>query len=362
MIILLSVTGKQRACGWQVPAERLYPTLSVPSLRENATRPCASCFISSNRIGDAVLSTGLLAHLAGRYPQARFTVAAGPVSAPLFGGLPGLEKILLMRKRKHSLHWFDLWRRTAATRWDMVVDLRRSAISYLLWAGSRHIQPKAGGPLHRVELLARTLGLESDPPAPTLWINKPQLALAEKLVPVGGPVLAIGPTANWQGKIWPAEKFAELADHLTGVNGVLENARVAVFGAPDERLQANPVLRAIPKARRIDLVGKVDLLTAAACMKKAALYIGNDSGLMHMAAAVGVPTLGLFGPSRPEHYAPWGPHCAHVRTPEAYEELVGGPGYDHRNTGTLMGSLEVETVAQAATALLGPQDREAHHA
>ena len=319
-------------------------------------------FISSNRIGDAVLSTGLLAHLSARYPQARFTVAAGPVSAPLFGGLPGLDRIILMRKRKYSLHWFDLWRRTAMTRWDMVVDLRRSAISYLLWAGTRHIQPKDNGPLHRVELLGRTLGLEKSPPAPTLWINKAQLELADKLVPEGGPVLAVGPTANWPGKVWPAEKFAELIGALTGAQGPLSGARVAVFGAPDERLQANPVLRAIPKDRRIDLVGKVDLLTAAACMEKAALYVGNDSGLMHMAAAMRIPTLGLFGPSRPEHYAPWGPKCAHIRTPEAYEDLVGGPGYDHRNTDTLMGSLEVASVAKAATALLARPDLEARHA
>ena len=87
-------------------------------------------------------------------------------------------------------------------------------------------------------------------------------------------------------------------------------------------------------------------------MKKAAIYIGNDSGLMHMAAAIGTPTLGLFGPSRTEHYAPWGDHTAFIRTPEAYEELVGGPGYNHRTTGSLMGGLEVENVARAAKRLL----------
>ncbi|RED52255.1 glycosyltransferase family 9 protein [Aestuariispira insulae] len=316
-------------------------------------------FISSNRIGDAVLSTGLLSHLQGRHPDARFTIACGPVSAPLFGGLPGLEKIIIMRKRRYSRHWFDLWRQTVMTRWDLVVDLRRSAISYLLPAGRRAIQPKDHGPLHRVELLASTLGLKETPPAPVLWFNRPHLELAEKLMPADKPVLAVGPTANWAGKIWPAEKFADLITRLTGDDGPLSGAHVAVFGAPNERLQANPVLRAIPKDRRIDLVGKIDLLTAAACMEKAALYVGNDSGLMHMAAAVGVPTLGLFGPSRTEHYAPWGPHCAFVRTPEAYEELVGGPGYDHRNAETMMTSLSVETVADAAIALMNAPEGKA---
>lgn len=309
-------------------------------------------FISSNRIGDAVLSTGLLAYLAEQYPEARFTVACGPVAAPLFGGLPGLEKLILMPKKKYSGHWFDLWRKTIAHRWDLVVDLRRSALSYLLWAGKRAIQPKIEGNMHRVILLAHTLGMEDNPPAPKLWINAPQKELADKLIPEGPPVLAIGPTANWAGKIWPAERFAQLVTELTASDGPLPNARVAVFGAPNERPQANPVLRAIPRDRRIDLVGKVDLLTAAACMKKAAIYIGNDSGLMHMAAAIGTPTLGLFGPSRTEHYAPWGDHTAFIRTPEAYEELVGGPGYNHRTTGSLMGGLDVENVARAAKKLL----------
>ena len=73
---------------------------------------------------------------------------------------------------------------------------------------------------------------------------------------------------------------------------------------------------------------------------------------MHLAAAAGAPTLGLFGPSRDEVYAPWGGAAAAVRTPESYDALVGRPGYDRRTTGSLMGSLAVETVVDAAAALL----------
>ena len=81
------------------------------------------------------------------------------------------------------------------------------------------------------------------------------------------------------------------------------------------------------------------------------MFIGNDSGLMHMAAASGVPTLGLFGPSRVEHYAPWGPNTAWVRTVESYDELIGAPGYDHRTTGTLMDGLSIDAAEQAAIEL-----------
>ena len=86
-------------------------------------------------------------------------------------------------------------------------------------------------------------------------------------------------------------------------------------------------------------------------MRRCALYVGNDSGLMHMAAASGIPTLGLFGPSKPERYAPWGSKTAHVRTARSYDELVGGRGYDRRTTGTLMESLSVDAVEAAARKL-----------
>src|SRR6185312_11928616 len=132
------------------------------------------------------------------------------------------------------------------------------------------------------------------------------------LAPPGGPILAVGPAANWRGKEWRAERFAELARRLTAPGGILPGARVAVLAAAHERAQAAPLLAALPPARTIDLVGRVDLLDAAALLRRAALFIGNDTGIMHIAAAMGTPTLGLFGPSLPEHYAPWGPHTAVV--------------------------------------------------
>src|SRR5581483_2542267 len=157
---------------------------------------------------------------------------------------------------------------------------------------------------------------------------------------------------NWRGKTWRAERFAALVQRLTAAEGLLPGARVAVLAAAHERAQAAPALAAVPAARRIDLVGATDLLTAAAVLKRAALFIGNDTGLMHMAAAVGVPTLGLFGPSPAARFAPWGDRTAIVRTPLSPEELTSAPGYDYRTTDTLMDGLEVDAVAAAAQALL----------
>lgn len=307
-------------------------------------------FVTATRIGDAVLSTGLLAHLIERHPGVAVTIAAGPAAAPLFGSVPGLERLLTVTKRRFSLHWLALYRAVAGQRWDMVVDLRGSALAYLVRAKARHVMAKGDAGEHRVVQLGRLFALDP-PPAPRLWTAPRHEQAAAVLVPAGGPVLAIGPAANWRGKQWRAERFAELAQRLTGSGGLLAGARVAVLAAEHERAQAEPLLAALPPTRRIDLVGRTDLLAAAAVLRRCTLFIGNDTGVMHIAAAMGTPTLGLFGPSLPQHYAPWGPRAAVVQTAIPYAALVGTPGYDHRTTDTLMDSLSVEAVEAAVRRL-----------
>src|SRR5205085_2833866 len=183
------------------------------------------------------------------------------------------------------------------------------------------------------------------PPNPHLWIASQHQTAANALISSGAPVLAIGPAANWPAKQWRAERFAELAARLTAAGGPLPGSRVAVLAAPHEYEQAEPVLAAFPAGRRIDLVGRVDLLTAAAVLRRSAMFIGNDTGLMHIAAACGTPTLGLFGPS-PRQYAPWGRCTAIVATAQRRETMFG-PQFDHRTTDTLMDSLSVD-MAEAA--------------
>jgi lipopolysaccharide heptosyltransferase III len=303
-------------------------------------------FVTATRIGDAVLSTGLLSHLIQRYPGARLTIAAGPVAAPLFAAVPGLERLLPVHKRRGGLHWLALYARVAARRWDLVVDLRGSALAWLVRAGERRVTAKGDPGEHRVRQLGRLFDLDP-PPSPVLWTAPDHERAAEALLPPGPPILAVGPAANWRGKQWRAERFAELAARLTGAAGVLPGARVAVMAAAHERAQAAPLLAAMPSARVIDLVGRTDLLTAAAALRRCALFIGNDTGLMHIAAAAGTPTLGLFGPSPVEHYAPWG-RCTAVARTSLPREGMFGPGFDHRTTDTLMDSLSLEAAETAA--------------
>jgi len=306
-------------------------------------------FVTATRIGDAVLSTGLLSHLIDRYPGARLTIAAGPPAAPLFTGVPGVERVIVVEKQAASLHWVKLYAAVAGRRWDLVVDLRGSALAWLLWAAERKVAAKGDEDTHRVRQLGALFGLDP-PPSPTLWLGPEARAAAARLVPPGTPFVAIGPAANWRGKQWRGEYFAELARSLIGPAGAFEGMRVAVLAAAHERPQAEPLLDALPPERIVDLVGKIDVLTGAAVVKSAAMFIGNDTGLMHVAAAVGTPTLGLFGPSPAGRYAPWGRCTAIVQTTRTPAELMG-PGFDHRTTDTLMDSLSVERVEAAVRAL-----------
>jgi lipopolysaccharide export system permease protein len=305
-------------------------------------------FVTATRIGDAVLSTGVLSHLLDRYPGARLTVAAGRDAAPVFADVPGLERVITIEKQRWRMHWLGLYGAVASRRWNVVVDLRASALAYLLWTKHRYIAQKRRIGEHRVKQMARILDLDP-PPSPRLWISPERESEAARFLPQSGPVLAIGPAANWRGKEWRGERFAELAQRLTALGGLFPGARVAVLAAAHERPQALPLIEALGP-RAIDLVGKIHLLTVAAVIKRCALFVGNDTGLMHLAAATGTPTLGLFGPSPIDQYAPWGPHTAVVSTAIPHKDLIP-PDFDRLTTDTLMDSLTVDMAEDAARQL-----------
>ena len=302
-------------------------------------------FITSTRIGDAILSTGLLKHLIAQHPNAKITIACGGAAATLFREVPGLEKIIVLDKMVLSFHWLRLWVMCIGKIWGTVVDLRNSPMYYVLPSMQRWRMGRTGAKLHRVKQLASIMGLTE--PGPKLWISNHQESLGRTIIGKGPPVIAIGPTANWRAKTWRAGNFAELMERLTGPNGIIPGGRVAIFGREDERPGTLSLIEAIPENRRIDLVGQLDLLEVFACLRFCDFYIGNDSGLMHLAAVSGIPTLGLFGPSLKELYAPWGNFCDVVSTSIPYEEIFS-KNFDHRVSDTLMDSLSVTAVEQAA--------------
>jgi ADP-heptose:LPS heptosyltransferase len=307
-------------------------------------------FIGPTRIGDAVLSSGVLGWMLTRWPGARLTVAAGPAAAPFYAEVPRLDDVIVLDKRRGG-HWRRLWWKTVGRYWTAIADTRRSAVTWLVPAGRRYMMGYQRAGMHKVMQASAMVGA-SAPLAPQVWLAARHRAAAKELIPGGDPVLALAPTANWGGKQWPAERFVALAERLCARGGPLMDARIAVFAGPGERPAAEPVLAAIPPARRIDLAGRLDLLTAAACLARVDLFVGNDSGLMHLAAAAGAPTLGLFGPSREEHYGPWGPHARAVRTELSYDAILAKPGYDYMRHDTHMETLSVDAAFAAARELL----------
>ncbi len=296
-----------------------------------------------------MLSTGVLATLVAQYPEARFTVACGPYAADLFRATPRLERLIVMPKQAWNLHWVSLYRQCMATPWDLIVDFRDSLVGRILPAKQRALRKRSAGQ-HKVVENAAILDL-NPPPSPKIWIDDKTLARAAAILPKNRPVLALGPAANWAAKQWPIVRFAELAQRLATSDSVLAGAAVMVVADGREREQVAPLLHALPERQRIEMIGE-DLLMVAACLQHAQLFVGNDSGLMHIASAVGTPTLGLFGPGYEQIYGPWGDHCAVVRTPESREILLQRMATKGQPQPNLMGGLSVEAVSREAINLL----------
>jgi heptosyltransferase III len=264
-------------------------------------------FVGANRIGDAVIMSGVLDHLIRTYPDCRITIACGPAAADVFARMPNRERTILFPKRRFDLHWLDLWRQVAFTCWDLVVDLRGSGLAWFVRTRRRAVHSPRR--MRMYEQYAAALGVHPAP-LPVAWTAPADRAKAAALLPAGRRVVVLGPTANSAYKVWPAGRFAALFRALAA--GPLPGAVPVVLAGPaeTERAGAAPLLALLPEA--IDACGKLSLPEAAAVIGRCDLYVGNDSGLMHMAAACGVPTIGLCGATldRAEEMAPTGLRAA----------------------------------------------------
>ncbi|MBU1908864.1 MAG: glycosyltransferase family 9 protein [Verrucomicrobia bacterium] len=127
-------------------------------------------------------------------------------------------------------------------------------------------------------------------------------------VPEGERYAVLAPGAGWPGKQWPAARFAEVGDWLASKKGW----RILVAGSPGERALCEEVCGAM-RAPAVNLGGRTGLDELAAILESGALFVGNDSGPMHIAAAVGAPTVTFWGPTFPEKWAPRGPRHLALR-------------------------------------------------
>jgi heptosyltransferase-2 len=164
----------------------------------------------------------------------------------------------------------------------------------------RHGERKLPRMVDRCAALALPTGAElpSEWPVPQLKVGHAELDAWRRDRELGGdgrPVVALAPGAVGPSKRWPAGAYAALARRL-----IADGFGVWVLGGPDEKTLAAEII-AGTTAR--DLTGK-DLRNAILALAAAAAAVSNDSGLVHVAAALGTPTIGIFGPTSPWHWAP----------------------------------------------------------
>lgn len=300
--------------------------------------------ITGSMIGDVILSTGAIGEILRRHPGAKATIVCSPGTAILFRHAPADTEVIPLAKQRWSKHWIDLYRRLRGRSWAAIYDFRGSIVSPFLNGPRSTPRRPTGAVVHKVVEASSILGDEG-PRAPVLWLPP-----ADGATTAGRARLVMGPGATRLGKTWPADRFGALAERLTGPGGALEDARVVAVGGPMDKAAAAAIGARLPADRFVDLTG-ADLLATAAVMAGAALFVGNDSGMMHLSAAAGAPTLGLFGPTDERLYGPWGDRTAVVR-PGGVDFVFGKTSKTVSKTESQMDALTVDEVAEASLRLL----------
>jgi heptosyltransferase I len=163
--------------------------------------------------------------------------------------------------------------------------------------------------------------------------------LTSKGIAEGQRFVVIAPGAGWEGKQWLPERWGQVADQIRSAG-----VPVVLMGAPNEAQLAQQV-KAAMHSQAIDLVGATSLSLMAAVIERAALWLGSDSGGMHIAAAVGTPTIALFGPTNPAKWAPEGEQHQAIRAVESCPGCIPWhPRARCQHGGRCMRAISVERV------------------
>lgn len=184
------------------------------------------------------------------------------------------------------------------------------------------------------------------------WLTDTERAEAARRLAEAGlcaPVVAVAPGAGWPGKLWPVERFAELADRLAE----RQHASILLLGSPGERELAEQ-MKSRMRRPALNLAGQTTLDQMAALLAESDLLVGNDSAPMHFAVAAGTPALCLFGPtSRPQWGPPeGGPHRVLQAPKLCFDCHPFHPRATCHDDRSCMKSLSVDAVADAAEAML----------
>ena len=261
-------------------------------------------------IGDAVLSTAVISPLRQRFPDATITFLVGVRALDLLAADSQIDQVLVYDNRGEHIGWRGKIRLIKLLRregFDLVIDLRDS-----LWArfvGGKHWSMRLRrGDIHAVtrylDVLQRR-GVDVDGARPQLQFTAQRLAKRDTFLMENGVnrhevLVGIHPGGNWVYKLWRPESFAQIADRLCEK----WNAQILLFAGPNERqLQAQVanLMRFQPICVKED-----DLRQVAALIAACDFYIGNDTGPMHIAVAVGTPVIAIFGSTNHHRSGPYG--------------------------------------------------------
>jgi heptosyltransferase-2 len=335
---------------------------------------------ATNWVGDAIMSIPALRAIRSRWPNAEIVILARPWVAELYRGQDYADRILIDdNKGEHKGFWgrerlaralrrekfdaavlfqnaFDAawiaWRARIPER----IGYARDGRSWLL-TRAISVPSKGEAPDHEVydhlELLHRAGWLERLPRIDDVSIAVPdedRRKAQERLLAAGVRsntvrIAFASGAAYGSAKCWEPERYAELADRLIAAF----DADVILFGTPQESEMAARITGAM-RNRICNLVGATQIGELPALLSTCRLFIGNDSGAMHVAGAVGIPVIGIFGPTDPEGTRAMTPQFTLIREPvDCSPCFLRRCPIDHR----CMTRISVERVFGAARLLLG---------
>ena len=331
-----------------------------------------------NWVGDAVLTLPALEALHARFPRAEITLLARPWVGGLFAGHPAVDRIIGYPSEDAHRGVRGRWRLTRELkggRFDLAVLFPNSLDAALTpwlagiprrvgyptdgrgWLLTHPVPSRSTGlARHQVEryvAIVRALGgdgtLSPRLPVTEEARRKSDELLREEGIASTGPLVALNPGSVYgSAKRWPADRFAVLADSLVESRG----ATILLIGSGGER----PVLNQVAAQMRrpaMNLGGRTDLVALVGVLERARLMLSNDTGAMHVAAAVGTPVLAVFGPTDPVATGPLGRCDRVVRVPVRCSPcLLRECPIDHR----CMTGVTVEEVLHEAQALLDAAD------
>jgi heptosyltransferase-2 len=272
--------------------------------------------VAPNWLGDGVMAQPAIADVRNGRPDASVVVAARASVAPLFSLMRAVDEVVVLPRHgpyplggsdialllPNSFHSaFMTARAGVRERWGYRTDWRA-----LLLTRAVGRPPALTHQIDAYQHLVRALGFPNGPSAPMLEA-KPEHRNAgtEALLRAGWngqtPLVALAPGAAFgSAKRWPSSSFAELADGLAE-----DGVSVVLVGAEADRVSASEVMRARSRHSPVlDLVGRTDIPTLAGVLLNCRALVGNDSGALHLAAALGVSVSAPFGPTDERTNAP----------------------------------------------------------